>query len=180
MIQEKQVLLRPATEQDKRMVYEWMAHSDIALSIMGPPNFSEHPIPTWDEFCNDYKSHYFDGSKPKSGRCFIIEVNGTPVGQINYNEIDEENKKTSIDIWMSREANCGKGYGTDALQALCEYLHSIYGIDKFWVSPSARNQRAIHTYKKAGFQQANLTPQEKAEYGHFEYKDNIILIKKII
>lgn len=88
MIRVKYVALQPATEQDKRMVYEWMAQSDITPSIMGPPRFSDHPIPTWEEFCSDYKPYFFDSSSPELGRCFIIMVNDVPVGQINYSEFD--------------------------------------------------------------------------------------------
>jgi len=55
--------LRPATEQDKRMVYEWVAKSDTTPSIMGPPQFPDHQVSTWEEFCTDYRSHYFDGCR---------------------------------------------------------------------------------------------------------------------
>jgi len=180
MIKGKQVALRPAMEQDKRMVYEWLAESDITPSIMGPPRFPDHPAPTWGEFCADYKPHFFDGSSPELGRCFIIMVDCIPVGQVNYDVIDQHHQRTELDIWMSCEANCGKGYGPDALQTLCEYLFQTYGIVEFVMRPSARNHRAIRAYEKAGFQRVDCTPeQQEAEYGSCDYGDSIVLIKHI-
>ncbi|MFQ5925063.1 MAG: GNAT family N-acetyltransferase [Dehalococcoidia bacterium] len=178
MIQGKQVALRPATERDKRMVYEWLAESDITPSIMGPPHFSDHPVPAWEEFCADYKPYFFDGSSPELGRCFIIMINSMPVGQLNYNDIDQHHQRTELDIWMSCEANCDKGYGPDALQTLCEYLFRTYGIVEFVIRPSARNHRAIRAYEKAGFQRVELTPEQaEAEYPSRDYADSVFLIR---
>lgn len=180
MIQGKRVTLRLAMEQDKRMIYEWLAESDVTPFTMGSPHFPDHPVPTWEEFCADYKPHFFDGSNPELGRCFVIMVSGMPVGQVNYNDIDQYHQRTELDIWMGCEANCGKGYGPDALQALCEYLFLTYGIVEFVIRPSARNRRAIRAYEKAGFQQVALSPeQQKAEYGLGDYDDSIVLVKHI-
>lgn len=181
MICGKKVTLRPATERDKRLVYEWLAESDCTSSFMGPPRFTDHPIPTWEEFCADYQPYYFAGSEPESGRCFIILVNGLPVGQINYNKIiEQQRRRTELDIWMSCEANCGKGYGTDALQALTEYLHKTYGVTEFLIRPSVRNQRAIRAYEKAGFKSVKPSPeQQEAEYGPSDYKDSVSLVQCI-
>jgi len=171
------VVLRLATERDKRAIYEWLTKSDITPSIMGPPNFPDQPVTTWDEFRADYKSYYFNGSKPKLGRCFIIMVNNMPVEMVSYNEVDERRKRTELDIWMSCEANCGRGYGPDALQTLCEYLFQTYGIVEFVMRPSARNHRVIRAYEKAGFQRVELTSeQQEAEYGRGDYDDSTVLI----
>ena len=175
----EQVVLRPATEQDKRIIYEWSAKSDITASIMGPPLFPDHPIPTWEEFCADYKPHYFDDSAPELGRCFVILVDDMPVGQINYNGIDKHNHWTGLDIWMSCEANCGKGYGPDAIKMLCEYLLRDFGVIEFVIEPSARNSRAIRAYEKAGFRRISLSPEEiETKYSHRDYYDGVWLIKQ--
>ena len=173
-------MLGPATEQDKRKVYEWLAQSDITPSIMGTPDFLDHPVPTWEEFCADYKPHFFDGSRPELGRCFIIMVGGTSVGQVNYNEIDQARRRTELDIWMSCEANCGKGYGPDALQALCDHLFQTFGIVNFVMRPSARNHRAIRSCEKADFEHMAFPRQQQAaEFGPGDCDDTIVLIKRI-
>ena len=178
MIQGKKVVLRIATEQDKQMIYKWMVESDITPSMMRAPNFPDNPVPTWDKFCTDWKSHYFDGLEPTFGRCFIITVDGTPVGTIAYNNIDERHRRTELDIWMSCESNCSKGYGPDALQTLCKYLFQTYGVIEFMMQPSARNSRAIRAFEKTGFQRLDLTLKEiEAKYGPRDYYDSVLLIK---
>jgi diamine N-acetyltransferase len=174
------VTLRPATEKDRRMIYEWMAHSDITPRIMGPPAYPDHPIPTWEEFCNDYKVYFFDDSSPELGRCFVIMVSGEAIGQINYNKIDKCNRRTALDIWMRSEADCGKGFGTDALKTLCEYLSRKFGITEFFTTPSARNLRAIRAYEKAGFQKVDLPTEEaEAKYGPKDYVDSVYMVKRM-
>lgn len=180
MIKGKRVILRPATEQDRRTVYEWLSQSDCTPSFMGPPEFADHPVPIWEEFCADYRPHYFNGSKPELGRCFIIEVKGISVGQINYNEIDFEHCRTELDIWLDSEAHCGKGYGPDALEALCMHLSRTYRLVEFVIRPSARNHRAIRAYKKAGFQKIDLTAEQQVtEYGSGDYVDSVVMVKRI-
>lgn len=108
-------------------------------------------------------------------------VNDTPIGQVTYNDIDQNKHRTELDIWMSCEANCGKGYGPDALKTLCDYLLRTYGITQFLIQTSERNQRAIRAYEKAGFQLLNLSPAEmEVEYGDpLDYVDSLLFIKRI-
>jgi RimJ/RimL family protein N-acetyltransferase len=174
------VMLRPAMVGDRRAIYEWLAKSDITSSMMGPPIYPEHKIPTWQEFCDDYVLHYFSEEKPELGRCFVIVVDGEDIGQVNYNSIDELNKRTELDIWMSSEANCGKGSGPDALETLCGYLFEKFGVSEFFIQPSARNQRAIQAYEKAGFKKISLSLEEaKAEYGPVYSIEPVYMVKKM-
>ncbi len=58
------VMLRKATEADRRNVFKWLAHSDVTASMMGPPIFPDSKIPTREKFCQDYGPHYFNDSHP--------------------------------------------------------------------------------------------------------------------
>ena len=169
--------LREATERDRRKIYEWLAHSDLTPSMMGPPQFPDHVVPTWEEFCRDYLPYYFDGSQPNRGRCFIIVANQDDVGVVCYNALRGHNA-TDVDIWLRSEADCGKGFGSAALQNLTDYLNKEYGVTQIAISPSARNRRAIAAYKKAGFQ---LIPTERQhdflKPEEMEYTDNVVLVK---
>jgi diamine N-acetyltransferase len=180
MIHGALVTIRPALEQDRRAVYEWMAHSEITPSMMGPPIYVEAPIPTWQEFCDDYVMLFFDGSQPNVGRSFIIEVAGHAIGHASYSQVDRNKKCAEIDIWLRAEALCGKGYGTDALVALTHHLHETLGLTNFIIRPSQRNERAIKSYAKAGFVLLPLTTaQQAALYGETEHTDTVAMCRKI-
>ena len=77
------------------------------------------------------------GPHPNSGVASSILVDGEPVGQVTYNDIVERDgrRQVELDIWMRSEACCGKGYGTDALDALCRHLHEHSAWSSSWSSP---------------------------------------------
>ncbi len=182
-LQGRLVTLRPATLDDRRPIYDWAAHSDATSAMMGPPTYPEHPIPTWEEFCGDHKPHFFDGSAPHLGRCFVILVNNEPVGQVYYNDIEEheQRKRTELDIWMRAERYCGQGFGSDALLTLCEYLACQFGVQEFMVQPSARNPRAIRAYEKIGFVRLPLKVGEaRAQWGPNDYFDSVYMVKAVL
>lgn len=174
-LKNKLLTLRPATLQDKRSVYNWLAHSNLTREMFGPPNFSDNLIPTWDEFNQDYFDFYFDGSEPLKGRCFILIYNGQQIGQINYNEIDLTRKSTEIDIWLADRKHTGKGYGTEAIRILSNYLNTKFDCDAIYIAPSRRNIIAIKAYKKAGFMETNNIPYNFIP----DYDDTVVLINMI-
>ena len=176
------VVLRPADIEDRRRIYEWLACSDIAGTMSGPPTFPERPVPTWEEFEESYFEHYFNDSAPLLGRCFLIQVEGTPIGQINYNDIEEhqERKRTELDIWMRSRKYCGKGFGVDAIVTLCRFLSEQYGVEEFMVQPSARNPQAIRAYEKAGFRRLEVSnAEERHSWGPCDYEDSVHMIKRL-
>jgi diamine N-acetyltransferase len=179
-IQGKRVVLRPATTQDEPQILEWLLRSDITPSIPGPPLFPERPVPPLDDPSQKLDPHYLDGTAPELGRSFLILVDGEPVGQVTYNDIVERDgrRQVELDIWMRSESCCGKGYGTDALDALCGYLHERFGVEQFMVQPSIRNPRAIRAYEKAGFQRLELPIEAGRElWGPNDYDDSVYMVR---
>lgn len=176
--------LRPAKMADREKIYLWMAHSDVTPSMMGPPNYPDHPIPSWEEFCQDYGECFFGPSGDGKGRNFVITADGEEVGTIGYDLCDKEKSRAVLDIWLRGEDYCGRGYGTDALNTLCRHLFDKHGIRSFYISPSSRNKRAVAAYLKAGFQQVSLSAQElDDEFGRgvniLDYRDNILMRRVI-
>src|SRR4051795_6406678 len=88
-IQGRQVTLRPAAPEDQRVILHWLFRSDITPTMLGPPLYPERPTLPPGEPGHGYEPHYFDGSAPELGRCFLIVVDGKSVGQVNYNDIHE-------------------------------------------------------------------------------------------
>ena len=180
MIQGKFVTLRLSNMEDRRVVYDWFAHSDLTASMAGEPTFPDSPPAAWDEFCEDHTPHFFEGEITERGRCFIMQVNDEDVGQIYFNDIFERNgiKRVELDMWMRAEKYCGKGYGSDALETLCEFLAKRFGVDQFMVQPSARNPRAIRAYEKAGFVSLGIPLEASVrDWGPNDYYDSLYMVK---
>ena len=182
LITGKKIELSPAQESNRIIIYSWLTQSDLTSSMMGPPHYPDHPILSWEEFCNDYTPSFFNDSGNGKGRVFIITANNEDVGTVGYDLLDKQKDRVVLDIWMKSETYCGHGYGSDALNTFCNYIHKEYGITNFIISPSARNKRAIAAYKKAGFEYIrilNKAEQEK-EFGLSECDDNVLMIKRLI
>lgn len=174
-IKGKIVILRPATLDDRQPIFDWLTNSDLTKLMMGPPTYADSLIPSWQEFLNDYMEYFFNGSRPLLGRCYIIEVNSEPVGQINHDKISMTNHSTELDIWLKSSKYINNGYGTDAIVTLCNFLANRFECKKFILAPSKCNIAAIRTSQKAGFIETdeihdNLIP---------DYNDQIVMIKTV-
>ena len=86
---------------------------------------------------------------------------------------------------MKDEANCGKGFGNDAILALSNYLNQQLAIKLLILAPSNKNSRAIKSYEKSGFERTNkmmsdfLSKDYQSLYGAGDYgvSGTAILIK---
>ena len=166
------LVLRPSSMDDRRDVWQWGDWSDISHWTNPPPLKPS----SFEEFCEGWKPYYFDGSSPRLGRVFIIEVAHQPVGMIAYNDIDESNQRVEIDIWMSCEANCGRGYGPAAINALSCYIEEAFHLKEVWAQPSGRNLRSVRAFEKAGFVRSSRPIEE---YGKPDCADSVSLVRHL-
>ena len=143
------VRLRPMTVEEIPHFFKWATQSDAAPFWYG--ELQGDKIPTFEVFLKDWKRHYFDGSAPEKGRCFVILVDDEAIGQVNYNEIDRKDNSVELDIIIAEDRHKDKGYGSDALRTLAGYLFEQKKIQKCRVEVIHKNPRAIAAYKKAGF-----------------------------
>ena len=130
---------------------------------------------------------FFTGSAPSDRRRFIIAHDGEAVGFISYCFFHLKPHKSELDIWLNSEANCGKGFGTDAIVSLVEYLAETLGVCECIMRPSVKNARAVAAYKKAGFEASAMLPGDYfldeyvARYGDGDYgeAETALLVKRV-
>jgi len=178
--------LFPATLDDRQRIYEWCFYSETTKYHAGPPDYPDVIIPTLKEFCEDYTDYFFTGAMPDSGRGYIIAHNKESVGFVSYSSYHLKPYKAELDIWLNSEANCGKGFGTDALVALGDYLNKTLEINELIIRPSVKNINAIKSYKKSGFEESNmpacdyLLEEYLSLYGDGDYGENqtALLVKR--
>ena len=191
VIKGKIVELTSAVLSDRQNVYNWCFHSETTKSHSGLPDYPEAPIATPEEFFDSssgYADYFFDGTQPEKGRGYIILFDNLSVGFVSYSSFHLKQGLSELDIWMNYEANCGKGFGSDALIALGKYLNENMGIDKLLMRPSIKNERAIKSYMKAGFEKSNMLPIEYLleEYvelfgsGDYGTGGDVLLVKKFM
>jgi diamine N-acetyltransferase len=169
------IRLCPATLADRRRIFEWLALSDLTAKMMGPPDFPDNPVPTWEEFLDDYLPHFFDDENPYIGRSYVIEARGEAVGQINYNDIDRSTGTVELDIWLAGSQHTHKGYGSDAILTLCRFLNENLDCNAFILAPSVLNGEAVAAYRKCGFEPIDWVPEGFVP----DYGDTVIMMKRM-
>ena len=162
----KKIKLQPMTIDDIPLFYKWATQSDATFYWYG--ELYRDKIPTYKNFLNDWEIYYFNGSNPEKGRCFLIIVNNKAIGQINYNEIDRNNNSVELDILISDDINTNKGYGSDALKTLINYLFKKMDVQKFFVECITKNPRAMRAYEKAGFVKTKSFVKNGIEWNRME------------
>ena len=74
-----------------------------------------------------------------------------PVGRTDLFEIDRLNGTAAFGIGIGDPALWGKGYGSDAVNALVDFAFGELRLERVWLGTDAENVRAQRAYEKSGF-----------------------------
>ena len=83
------------------------------------------------------------------------------------NEVDWKNGHGTVGIFIGQEAYLGRGYGTDAMRVLVDFIFNETNLNKLRLNVFAFNERAIKSYKKCGFVVEGTHRQELFRYGRY-------------
>jgi RimJ/RimL family protein N-acetyltransferase len=146
------VSLKPTAPEEIPRFFAWATNPDPEVQRY----FYGEQIPTYEEFLEEWKPYYFDGSQPTQGRCYTILAEGTtPIGVVNYNDFDSDGRRVTFDIIIGGRGNLGRGYGSDALRTLVQHLFEVFStLEVAIIGAHPANARAIRAYEKAGFRRA--------------------------
>jgi RimJ/RimL family protein N-acetyltransferase len=110
----------------------------------------------------------------KNDHIFAIEArDGTYIGNIGLHSLDWENRRAQLGIIIGEKAYWGKGYGSDAIEAMLGWAFSYLNLNRISLSVYAYNERAIRCYRKCGFQHEGTMRQ--ARYSDGQYYDELVM-----
>ncbi len=172
--------LLAARLDERQKVYEWLVASDATTAMMGAPEFPDNPIPTWEQFCEDYSDSFFLPQGDGFGRVFIIRAQGRQIGCISYDGLETWCGIAELDIWIGSSEDWGHGWGSSAIRELSDQLLGHGTVEFLIIRPSRRNTRAIAAYRKAGF--AFHNPQFHClplwvDTDGLDYRDSVVLVR---
>lgn len=162
----RRISLKGAYKEDAKLIYQMSTNSDGAKFWYGA--LVGEKKPNFKEFLEDWKPYYFDDTYLNTGRSFLIMLNERPIGQINYNGIDSNQKTVEIDAIIADKKNWNKGYGRESVRLLCKYLFKAFGLKTIWLETIKANPRAIKSYQKAGFKIADAYQKNGIEWVRLE------------
>lgn len=137
-------------DSDYKYLEKWYQEEEIYL-------YFEQRKLTYEEI----KSKYLPRTKQEAKvPVFMIEYENIPIGIIQYQLINDENKKLynlntknsyEIDIFIGNLSLHNRGLGKTSIDLISNYLFNQKAADLIVMCPLKDNYSAISCYKKCGF-----------------------------
>ena len=135
------VALRPVSPDDAAVLAEILADPTVAA--------------WWGTFDAEKLRHDVIEPPPEVA-CFVIEVEGSVAGFIQYHEENEPGyRHAGIDIAVGSSWQ-GRGIGPDAIRALAGHLFEERGHHRLTIDPAVANERASRAYERVGFRRVGI------------------------
>lgn len=163
--------LRALEPDDISLMYAW--ENDVAVwSVSGTLTpFSRH---TLERFIQEQQ---FDIFQTRQQRLIIETRDGTPVGALDFFELDPINRRAGIGILIHDTAQRGKGYASDAVETACRYAREVLNLHQLWCNVGSYNHPSRALFAKAGFAEVGVKRDWQWRPGGF---DDEILLQKIL
>lgn len=155
-IRGNKVIIRPKKPSDAENDYLWQTDPELsALDAMEPS------IMPFRDFYREYIGwlKHTDSNRITFG---IDTPDGKHIGNCVYYNIDEPNQETEIGIMIGNRNYWSKGYGTDSISTLIDYIFRDRKFNRVYLKTLETNLRAQKCFLKSG-----LTPcgfREKEGY----------------
>ncbi|MGL4990536.1 MAG: GNAT family N-acetyltransferase [Sarcina sp.] len=106
---------------------------------------------------------------------FAIESleSGEYIGGCGIHKVDSKNRICEIGIFIGDKNLWGKGFGTDALETLINFIFNELNLEKIKLAVYSFNDRAIKCYKALGFEEEGTLKREIFREG--KYHDVILM-----
>ena len=144
LLRGERVVLRPMTHEDAQALMRWGSDRDFAWWQWGrdPGRWPDEAI----------AREWMDRFAQRSGMLFAIEHDGRAVGFANYRDWQPKARSAEIGIGIGEKALWSNGLGREALALLVRHLVDDMGAHRVNLHVLAYNDRAINSYKAAGFE----------------------------
>lgn len=153
-MKDKNILLRKLKndEKDYKMLEKWYQNEIVYK------HFEQRKL-NYEEIKQKYYPRTQKNSKIP---VYIIEYNTKPIGIIQYQAVDEENKKLyrlnedniyEVDIFIGETKFHNLGIGEKSINIILTHLFNDKNATEVVMCPLSDNYNAIKCYKKCGFKE---------------------------
>lgn len=163
IIRGEQVYLRPSERDDIPTFVRWFNDADVLRNLAMFAPMSEAGENAW-----------FDRMLEAQGTTayhFVVCLlaDDRAIGTIGLEQIDLKNGSAEFGIAIGEKSEWGKGHGTDATRAICDFGFAELRLERIGLQVYAGNDRGRRAYEKAGFKhEATL---RRAHFSRGEHHD---------
>lgn len=152
----EKVLLRPIQPEDFPILVEWGNDPELITYVEGNYPRSLAECPDW----------YLDGKANRHCQRFaIVNATGdeTLIGDIELDHIAWRSGDAELRIRIGDKDHWDKGYGTEAVQLLCQHAFHSMNLSRVYLRVFSFNKRAIRCYEKNGFRKEGRLQRRDAD-----------------
>lgn len=139
------ITFRPLEEKDLPDRVRWFNQKEIS-QYLGPEIRNGTTLKKQKEWFLRFK-------KLGDREMFVIECNGTPIGNVALTDISKEDSNAGIFIVIGEKDFHGKGIGEKAVQYIVDLGFNKLHLHKIWLYVGEPNIAAQNLYLKFGFQE---------------------------
>jgi ribosomal-protein-alanine N-acetyltransferase len=144
-IRGEQVHLRPAERTDIDLFVRWFSDAETTryLAVRSP-------------FSKAMEEKWFEGMLERQGKdayhfVICLTADDRAIGTAGFHHVNPEDGNASFGISIGEKSEWSKGYGTDALRAICDFGFGQLRLERIELDVYEPNRRARRSYEKAGF-----------------------------
>ncbi|KYH35470.1 spermidine N(1)-acetyltransferase [Clostridium tepidiprofundi DSM 19306] len=164
----KKVILRDYRKEDAKLAHQYI--NDFELRKFLTPGIP-YPLTLEEE------QNWVDSQSKSDKNTFSFAIESIKdskyIGGCGINNIDWKNSIATVGIFIGNKNYLGKGFGTDAMNLLLEFIFCEMNIHKVKLHVYSFNKRAIRSYEKCGFVKEGTLRQELFREG--KYHDEYIM-----
>ena len=146
IIRGEKVFLRPSERSDLDNFVRWFNDADVQRNLAMRAPMGRGAEERW-----------FDSMVERQGKrdyhfVICLLADGRAIGTTGLHEVDLESGSAAFGIAIGETDEWGKGYGTDTLNAICDFGFGELRLERIWLDVYSGNTRGQRAYQKAGFQ----------------------------
>jgi RimJ/RimL family protein N-acetyltransferase len=139
------VYLRPAEREDIDLFVRWFADAETTRYLSSRAPFSKAMEEKW------FESMVEQQGKRQYHFVICLLADDRAIGTAGFHHVNQEDGNAAFGISIGEKAEWSKGYGTDALRAICDFGFGQLRLERIELDVYEPNRRAQRSYEKAGF-----------------------------
>ncbi|HSK94500.1 MAG TPA: GNAT family protein [Candidatus Angelobacter sp.] len=163
MIRGDRVFLRPFERADVELYRRWRSDAR-PMDLAGYPDRSPLSLAQAEK-------RITDGSANQGRDEYLFAIcllkDERPIGEASLFKLDRVNGSAELGIFIGEPDQWGRGYGTDAVNALVGFGFGELRLERIHLEVWTENPRAIRAYEKAGFVHEGTLRHDRFEQGRF-------------
>ena len=164
-LESTRIYLRPLQELDGPIMLENTTDEEIRYMTGTKPDFTLEQIKAHINRINNDSSRY--------DFAICLKENAQMIGELSILDIEEDDKKAGFRISMSSIELTGKGYGTEAIKIVLQFVFEELNLNRLQLEVFSHNLRGIRAYEKVGFVKEGVL--RESLYYNGNYFDEIIM-----